>query len=114
MIRLCSLTFAVHLSLALTMAQAPATVRPPRPTPPTRDPHTPGYVEAKELQDGTNAPANVDGNFTLGPTPNPAAEMTVQEGLAEGSVFTFTMESADSKIFPGIARDAGTFGTPDP
>jgi enterochelin esterase-like enzyme len=24
------------------------------------------------------------------------------------------MESTDSKIYPGIARDAGTFGTPDP
>ena len=24
------------------------------------------------------------------------------------------MSSADSKIYPGIARDAGTFGTPDP
>src|ERR1700676_1486671 len=24
------------------------------------------------------------------------------------------MSSADSRIYPGIARDAGTFGTPDP
>ena len=24
------------------------------------------------------------------------------------------MKSTDSKIYPGIARDAGTFGTPDP
>src|SRR4029077_7531165 len=27
---------------------------------------------------------------------------------------TFTMESTDSRIYPGIAREAGTFGTPDP
>ena len=26
----------------------------------------------------------------------------------------FTMSSADSKLYPGIARDADTFGTPDP
>ncbi len=39
-----------------------------RPGPPTRDPHTPGYVTAKELPDGTNPPANADGNFILGPT----------------------------------------------
>ncbi len=86
----------------------------PRPTPPTRDPHTPGYVTAKELPDGANAPANADGNFILGPTHNPAPEMTAQEGVPQGTVFNFTMESADSKIYPGIARDAGTFGTPDP
>ncbi|MEO6982675.1 MAG: hypothetical protein ABI072_06115, partial [Edaphobacter sp.] len=63
------------------MAQAPAAaapavaapaVRPVRPTPPTRDPHTPGYVAAKELPDGENAPANVGGNFILGPTHTPA------------------------------------------
>ena len=29
-------------------------------------------------------------------------------------VVEFTMSSADSTIYPGIARDAGTFGTPDP
>ena len=32
----------------------------------------------------------------------------------KGTVIEFTMNSADSKIYPGIARDAGTFGTPDP
>jgi enterochelin esterase-like enzyme len=29
-------------------------------------------------------------------------------------MYEFTMSSADSKIYPGIARDANTFGTPDP
>ena len=43
-----------------------------RPTPPTRDPHTPGYVTARELPDGSNPPANADGNFIIGPTHNPA------------------------------------------
>ena len=87
---------------------------PARPTPPTRDPHTPGFVAAKELTDGTNAPADEDGNFILGPTHNPAAEMTAQAGVPHGTVIEFTMSSADSKIYPGIARDPGTFGTPDP
>ena len=40
--------------------------------------------------------------------------MTVQDGVPQGTVYNFTMSSADSKIYPGIARDAGTFGTPDP
>jgi enterochelin esterase family protein len=96
-----------------TVAQAPP-VMAPRPTPPTRDPHTAGYVTARELPDGTLPPDNQDGNFILGPTHSPAAEMTVQPGVPQGTVYEFTMSSADSKIYPGIARDAGTFGTPDP
>jgi iron(III)-enterobactin esterase len=85
-----------------------------RPTPPTRDPHTPGYVSARELPDGSNPPANADGNFIVGPTHNPAPEMSVHQGVPQGSVYEFNLDSADSKIYPGIARDAGTFGTPDP
>jgi enterochelin esterase family protein len=96
-------------------AQAPAqAARPARPMPPARDPHTPGYVTAKELPDGENAPANADGNFIIGPTHNRAPEMTAQEGVPQGAVFTITMESTDSKIYPGIAREPGTFGQPDP
>jgi enterochelin esterase-like enzyme len=94
--------------------QAPAAATPPRPTPPTRDPSSPGFVTAKELPDGTLPPADVDGNFIIGPTHTPAPEMTVQDGVPQGTVFNLTMSSADSKIYPGIARDAGTFGTPDP
>jgi enterochelin esterase-like enzyme len=94
----------------------PAQPTPPaaRPTPPTRDPSTPGYVKAKELPDGAVPPADADGNFIIGPTHNPAPEMTVQEGVPQGTVHNFEMSSADSKIYPGIARDKGTFGTPDP
>ncbi len=88
------------------IAQAPAQ--------PTRDPHTPGYVNAKELPDGANAPANADGNFILGPTHDPAPEMTVRQGVPHGTVSTFAMESADSQIYPGITRDDKTFGTADP
>jgi enterochelin esterase-like enzyme len=40
--------------------------------------------------------------------------MTVTEGVPQGTIHTFTMSSADSKIYPGIARDPGTFGKPDP
>jgi enterochelin esterase-like enzyme len=85
-----------------------------RPTPPTRDPHTPGYVAATELPDGAVPRADAYGNFIIGPTHNPAPEMTVQPGVPQGTVHNFTMSSADSKIYPGIARDPGTFGTPDP
>ncbi len=117
MFRLPSIAFLIGLMTGLdpAMAQTPAAAaRPARPTPPTREPNTPGYVTAKELPDGANAPAKADGNFILGPTHNPAPEMTVQEGVPQGTVFNFTMESADSKIYPGIAREANTFARTDP
>jgi iron(III)-enterobactin esterase len=84
------------------------------PTYPTRDPHTAGYVKATELPDGSNAPADKDGNFILGPTHTPAPEMAAKEGVPQGMVIEFTMSSAESKLYPGIAREAHTFGTPDP
>ncbi len=98
-----------------SMAQAPTIIkRPPRPVPPTRDPHTPGYVTAKDLPDGENPPANQDGNFILGPTHTPAPEMTVKDGVPQGAVYNFTMDSTESKIYPGIAREPNTFGSADP
>ncbi|HMJ16818.1 MAG TPA: hypothetical protein VK478_00375, partial [Gemmatimonadaceae bacterium] len=96
------------------LAAADPTMAQTRPTPPTRDPHTPGYVTAKELADGTVPPTDVDGNFIIGPTHQPAPESLEREGVPRGTVHTFTMRSTDSKIFPGIARDSGTFGTPSP
>jgi enterochelin esterase family protein len=90
------------------------TTHPGRPAPPTRDPHTSGYVTARELPDGTNPPANVDGNFIIGPTHDRAPESSVTRNVPQGAVFEFTMDSADSKIYPGIAREPNTFGTPDP
>jgi iron(III)-enterobactin esterase len=93
---------------------SPTAIPQARPTPPTRDPHTSGFVAATELPDGTNPPANADGNFILGPTHNPAPESLPHEAVPQGEVYEFTMSSVESKIYPGIARDQGTFGTPDP
>ena len=120
---------------------AAAAQKTERPVPPTRDPHSAGYVEAKELADGAVPPADADGNFILGPTHDvtsahqvastasaghgagsekpgaggatgQAAELRGAE--LRGKVIEFTMNSAESKIYPGIAREAGTFGTSDP
>jgi iron(III)-enterobactin esterase len=106
MLRPPSIVFLICLMAGMgpAMAQAPI----------ARDPHTPGFVTAKELPDGTNAPTNADGNFIIGPTHKPAPEATLQKDVPKGTVYEFTMNSADSKTYPGIARAAGTFGTPDP
>ena len=107
------LALAISLSLMAIVVPALAQTTPAAPRP-TRDPHTTGYVTARELPDGANAPAKEDGNFILGPTHPPAPESTVHDGVPQGTVIEFTMSSADSKIYPGIAREPGTFGTPDP
>ena len=104
---------AASLLVAATLALAQQATRP-RPTPPTRDPHSPGYVTATELPDGAVPAADAEGNFIIGPTHSPAAEMTANDATPHGAIYNFEMRSADSKMYPGIARDAGTFGTPDP
>jgi len=117
---LIALTAGLYPAMAQTQATPPA-ARPagasgaPRargPQPPTRDPHTAGYVTAKELPDGTIPPPDADGNFIIGPSHPKAPEATAQDGVPQGDVFNFTMDSNDSKIYPGIAREV--FGTPDP
>src|SRR3954470_13537444 len=60
--------------------------RPRRPAPQARDPHTPGYVEAKELPDGEVPPADADGNFIIGPTHTKAPEMSKREAVPQGTV----------------------------
>src|SRR6266704_1643121 len=119
MSRLLAAAFSISLMSCLAQTpppatQAPVAARPVRPTPPTRDPHTPGYVTAKELPDGEVPTANADGNFIIGPTHNPAPEMAVKEDVPHGTVSTFTLESADSKFYPGIAREPNTFARADP
>src|SRR6266849_3536850 len=93
---------------------APAPTRPRRRTPPARDPHREGYVTAQELPDDAIPPAEADGNFILGLTHPRAPEMSAPEGVSQGTIFNLTMQSTDSRIYPGIAREPGTFGTPDP
>jgi len=108
----------LHTAIGQTPApQAPAqppASSPPRTSAPTRDPNTPGYVKGKELADGAVPSPKQNGNFIVGPTHKPAPEMSVKEGVPQGQVFEFTMRSEDSKIYPGVARESGTFARPDP
>ncbi|HEY1953813.1 MAG TPA: alpha/beta hydrolase-fold protein, partial [Gemmatimonadaceae bacterium] len=101
------------ISIALLIGLLAAAANPMM-AQPTRDPHTPGYVAARELPDDSVPPTDADGNFIIGPTHTPAFEMIVHEGVPRGTVHVFAMRSEDSRIFPGIARDSGTFGTPSP
>ena len=61
-----------------------------------------------------NPPPNKDGNFIVGPNYVAAPESFVQPGVPQGAVYSTNMNSTDSKIYPGIARTANTFGEIDP
>ena len=113
--RLLSFAFLISLTAGFDLATAQApTAGPSRPEPPTREPSTPGYVKAKELPDGTIPSPEEDGNIIIGPTHNAAPEMAANEGVFKGDVFEFAMESKDSKIYTGIAREVtiGLIRTP--
>lgn len=103
------IAFVFGLAAALTPSVTQLFAQPP-----TRDPNAPGYVTAKELPDGAVPPATENGNFIIGPTHNAAADMSVKDDVPHGQVFEFSMESKDSKIYPGIAREPGASPLPDP
>ena len=113
MLRLANLFLSSLCFLSCLSAQGPVQ-KAARPTPPTRDPHTSGYVEATELSDAALPSPTANGNFIIGPTYAPAPEMSRNDAVPQGTVYNLTVESKDSNLYPGIARDPGTFGTPDP
>jgi len=77
--------------------------------PPTRDLRSRGYPKATELPDGTLPSPIADGNFIIGPTHAPAPETVLLPNVPQGTIVSFTMQSADSKIYPGIKRDEDVY-----
>jgi enterochelin esterase-like enzyme len=61
---------------------------------------------------GANAPVDKNGDFLIGPDYLPAPELARKDGVPAGRVQQFTMESKDSRFYPGIARARP--GTVDP
>jgi enterochelin esterase-like enzyme len=62
-------------------------------------------VKSTELPDGQIPQPTKDGNYIIGPTHTPAPEMAVDPSVPQGTVYEFTMESKDSKFYPGVERD---------
>jgi enterochelin esterase family protein len=101
---------------AVQAADAPVAPPPVRPTPPTRSPTAPGtpaltIVGATMGENaglhsapGMNPPADAEGDFLIGPDYVKAPELTRVDGVPKGTVRTLTMNSADSKIYPGITK----------
>jgi enterochelin esterase family protein len=101
--------------LALTAFGADAPRTTPRPTPPTRLPTAPGMpkftvvgakADATEMRGapGLNPPVDADGDFLIGPDYVPAPELKPVEGVPKGTIHRLTMNSADSKFYPGITK----------
>jgi enterochelin esterase-like enzyme len=109
-------SFAIAIALAATAASLLAQNPPSSPPqgPPARDPLSPGYVKAIELPDGAVPPVDAIGNFIISAAHPPAPDMTAKDGVPKGTIHTFTMSSADSRLYPGVARDQGTRGEQDP
>lgn len=89
--------------------------KPPRPRPPTRSFDAPGAPTFIRLdgKPGVNPPVEADGNFLVGPEYVASPATRVIQGVPQGKVHQFIMDSRDCKRFnPGIAREA--FGKVDP
>ncbi len=81
--------------------------------PPVRKYDDKGAPPFKVLKEGENPPLDANENFVVGPKYVPAPERKKVEGVPEGKVEQFEINSKETKLFnPGIARKE--FGKVDP
>src|SRR5437660_2335643 len=72
-----------------------------------------GAPPFKVLKEGENPPLDAYDNFVTGPKYVPAPERKKADGVPEGKVEQFVIDSPETKLFnPGIARKV--VGKPDP
>ena len=93
--------------IAALACSGPATAQP------VRKYDDKGAPPFKVLKEGENPPLDASGNFVIGPEYVPAPERKKVEGVPEGKVEQFEIDSKETKLFnPGIARKV--FGKVDP
>src|SRR6201996_4440116 len=81
--------------------------------PPVRKFDDPGAPPFKVLKEGENPSLDAYDNFVIGPKYVPAQERKKVDGVPEGKVEQFVIDSKETKLFnPGIARKE--FGKVDP
>src|SRR6516165_7517528 len=96
--------------LALSAALASAGVSIAQPVRLYDDKGAPPF---KVLKEGENPPLDANDNFVIGPKYVPAPEGKKADGVPEGKVEQFVIDSKETKLFnPGIARKE--FGKVDP
>src|ERR1700689_1230885 len=80
---------------------------------PVRNHDDTGAPPFKVLKEGENPPLDAYDNFVIGPKYVSAPERKKVEGVPQGKVEQFVIDSKETKLFnPGIARKE--FGTVDP
>lgn len=80
---------------------------------PTRNYDDKGAPPFKVLKEGENPPLDANDNFVVGPKYTTAPERKKVDGVPEGKVQEFVIDSKETKLFnPGIARKM--FGKVDP
>ena len=107
--------FALSTSAFSADATPPAAKKPEKPQPPVRLFDAPGAPTFTRLdgKPGVNPPSDAYGDFLIGPEYVAAPERKVVEGVPQGKVEQFTLNSKDGTLLnPGIARKV--FGTVDP
>ena len=98
---------ALHASLIAVLAGSGLLAAP------VRKYDDPGAPPFKVLKEGENPPLDANGNFVIGPKYVPAPERKKVDGVPEGKVEQFVIDSKETKLFnPGIARKE--FGKVDP
>ena len=106
---------SLSLGLAASLIFSISAFGADRVPPPTRPFDAPGAPKFTRLdgKPGVNPPVDADGDFLIGPEYVAAPETKVVEGVPQGKVQQFSIDSKDCKLFnPGIARNV--FGTLDP
>lgn len=108
-----ALAFSFANGFAQTAAPGPAvtpsSVPPPAATPATTPAPTPGATKAKAPPRPLSkvpSPARTKDNveFVIGPDYAWAPELAVRTDVPKGKLIEFTMNSEDSKIYPGISK----------
>ena len=101
------------LQLRMAVLIAALTCSAPAMAQPVRKSDDKGAPPFKVLKEGENPPLDSYDNYVVGPKYTPAPERTKAEGVPEGKVQQFEIDSKETKLFnPGIKRDK--FGTLDP
>src|SRR5437762_2026549 len=81
--------------------------------PPARKFDDPGAPPFKVLKEGENPPLDAYDNFVIGPKYVAAPERKTVDGVPQGKVEQFVIDSKETKLLnPGIARNQ--FGKVDP
>jgi enterochelin esterase-like enzyme len=74
--------------------------------PPVRQFDDPGAPPFTVLKTGENPPLDVNGNFVIGPDYHPAPERKPADGVPQGRVQQFEINSKETRLLnPGIARE---------